>query len=118
MAIRFPSGERLVAFQIDESGLTSFDKTHSTPVREYTQRRIREFSLSKADERWADSEYWRLRGKQAWTVAQWLIGGWVVLWIFATCVGWVVRGFAGIPLGRDHRPTPKLAQEGAAKPDH
>lgn len=31
-------------------------------------------------------------------------GGLVFLWVFSWAVGWIVRGFMGIPKGHDRRP--------------
>jgi hypothetical protein len=33
-----------------------------------------------------------------------LFGGWLFLWICAAAIGWVMRGFLGIPRGHDHKP--------------
>jgi hypothetical protein len=30
------------------------------------------------------------------------IGGWIVLSILQVAIGWIVRGFVGIPRGHDH----------------
>jgi len=34
------------------------------------------------------------------------IGGWIVLSVLQALIGWIARGFAGIPRGHDHRPEP------------
>jgi len=34
------------------------------------------------------------------------IGGWIVLSVLQALIGWIARGFAGIPRGHDHTPEP------------
>ena len=34
-----------------------------------------------------------------------LLGGWFILWLSAACIGWVARGFLGIPRGKDEAAT-------------
>ena len=34
----------------------------------------------------------------------WTFGGLAFLFIFSWCIGWIVRGFAGIPSGQDKKP--------------
>lgn len=39
------------------------------------------------------------------SITAYFIGG---FWIFSFVIGWIVRGFAGIPRGQDFRPTAKI----------
>jgi len=61
------------------------------------------FKFSKADEEWADGVAWSERLEKIKTSATVTIGGLAFLWIFSWCVGWIVRGFAGIPSGQDFK---------------
>jgi hypothetical protein len=61
------------------------------------------FKFSKADEEWADGIVWSKRLENIKTSATVTIGGLAFLWIFSWCVGWIVRGFAGIPTGQDFK---------------
>jgi hypothetical protein len=36
------------------------------------------------------------------------VGGWITLFVLQAGIGWVARGFAGIPRGHDHRPEPRV----------
>ena len=36
--------------------------------------------------------------------SMYLVGGLALFWAFVWCVGWVMRGFLGIPSGEDKRP--------------
>ncbi len=77
---------------------------YSNEVSSYTKQVIDDFKLSKADEDWIDGELWPTRLKKIKEGTPWIIGGVVCLYIFSWCVGWIVRGFAGIPLGQDRKP--------------
>jgi hypothetical protein len=102
-AQQFDDGRMLVPFRSDGQ-IMEGDQFYSRPVQEYVERRKREFSLSKAEEETLDTRYWPSRRKLIWSAVQWLIGGWVALWLFTTAVGWVVRRMAGIPAGQDGWP--------------
>lgn len=102
-AQQFDDGRMLVPFRSDGQTMEG-DQFYSRPVQEYVERRMREFSLSKAEEETLDARYWPSRRNLIWSAVQWLIGGWLALWLFTTAVGWVVRRMAGIPAGQDGWP--------------
>lgn len=73
-------------------------------VREYTTAAAKQFRLSsegmaEAQERVSSARYkvWQ----QAGIALVCGIGGG---WLFIACIGWIVRGFLGIPRGQDSRP--------------
>jgi hypothetical protein len=76
---------------------------HSTEVSKHTEKVAASFKFSKADEEWADSVAWSERWRNTKFGASVTIGGLAFLWIFSWCVGWIVRGFAGIPTGQDFK---------------
>ncbi|MCQ8130153.1 hypothetical protein [Methylomonas rivi] len=80
-----------------------FEK-YSTEVSDYTKKVADNFKLSKVDEDWIDGEVWPARLKELKEGSLWIIGGVACLYIFTWCVGWIIRGFAGIPLGQDRKP--------------
>jgi hypothetical protein len=99
-AQRFDDGQMLVPYRSDGQTMQG-DQFYSQPVREYVERRMREFSLSKADEEALDEQYWPSRLRLIRSAALWLIGGWFALWLFTYCTGWVARRMSGIPSGQD-----------------
>ena len=101
-AQRFDGGKMYVPYRIDGKGMWGNER-YSSDVREYAERRLRDFSMPKADQQWANDQYWPLRLQQLYTASRWIIGGWLALWFFTSAVGWVVRGFAGIPTGQDRK---------------
>jgi hypothetical protein len=114
-AQRFDDGQMLVPFR--SSGETmEGDQFYSRPVREYVARRMREFSLPKAEEESLDARYWPSRLRLVWSAFQWLIGGWVALWIFTTAVGWVARRRSGIPRGQDGWPRASRSRRRSRSP--
>jgi hypothetical protein len=50
------------------------------------------------NQKWWES--WRSAYGQGLAV---MLGGLIALWIFSLAMGWIVRGFLGIPLQRDTR---------------
>jgi hypothetical protein len=80
-----------------------YDK-YSTEVTNYTNEVFNAFKLSKADEEWADDQVWPARWKEIKESSYSIIGGLAFLFIFSWCIGWIVRGFAGIPSGQDKKP--------------
>jgi hypothetical protein len=63
-----------------------------------------EFKISKQEEMRLNEKWW-----ESWrsTYGQGLavmLGGLLALWIFSVSMGWIVRGFLGIPSGMDSRP--------------
>ena len=80
-----------------------FDK-YSTEVTSYTNKVTDSFNLSKADEEWADNEVWAARWDKIKDYVLYIVGGLAFIWMFSWIVGWIVRGFFGIPSGHDFKP--------------
>lgn len=55
------------------------------------------------DEAWIDNQGRSLVQKQIGIVAMVAIGGILFLWVFAWAIGWIVRGFMGIPKRQDKK---------------
>lgn len=79
---------------------------YSASVTNYTKTRSRAFALTEEDKLAAQQEGSRQTRKGITDGILWAVGGWVGLWLLQVLVGWVVRGFLGIPLGADRRPAP------------
>ena len=104
-AARSDDSRLLVPFQVD-AGRWLGNERYSTEVMNYTNARTRDFALN-ADDREAASRLW---DEQRWQNIRnaflFAIGGWVILSILQGLIGWIVRGFMGIPWGQDRRPAP------------
>jgi hypothetical protein len=83
------------------------NEKYSTEVSNYTKMVANGFRLTKADEEWADSKLWPARWENIKEGLLATVAGLAFLWIFSWGVGWIVRGFAGIPTGQDMRPEVK-----------
>ncbi|HEY4898608.1 MAG TPA: hypothetical protein VIH79_02690 [Candidatus Nanopelagicaceae bacterium] len=104
----FDNGKILIPYRVDKAtSMVWGGEKYSTDVSNYTKAVANSFYLSKADEEWADSGVWPARWKNIKQDTLVMVGGLAFLWIFSWCVGWVVRGFAGIPLGQDRKPDDK-----------
>ena len=80
-----------------------FNAKYSSEVTVYTQRVVDAFKLSKADEEWVDGKVWPIRWEGIKESLSSIIGGLAFLYIFSWCIGWIVRGFAGIPSRQDKK---------------
>jgi hypothetical protein len=101
----FSSNQRqLVPYKVDSNGTMWGNSPYSTEVSTYTKMRAENFVLSDTDRQSAltewNSQWWR-KVRNGVFIA---IGGWIGLSILQALIGWIVRGFAGIPWGKDRRP--------------
>jgi hypothetical protein len=103
-SLQFPKGEMLVPYKENRDGTMWGAGKYSREVSSYTESYASEFRLPAVDEGWADGRYWPERWEQAKISGAWLVGGVFALWLFTAVAGWIVRGFAGIPMGMDRRP--------------
>ena len=79
-----------------------------TDVSSYVDRRTAEFELNsearlKIEKNLPkiERDEWIENSKEVLLITAYFIGG---FWIFSFVMGWVIRGFAGIPRGQDFRP--------------
>lgn len=79
---------------------------YSSEVRTYAGRVAAGFALSNDDSKEAERRLWSARVEQWKQAAQVMLVGLIVGWGLVALVGWVVRGFMGIPRGADRRPIP------------
>jgi len=107
-------GKQLVPYLVKEDGTDENGKPKSSTwgntkysdvVESYAKRRGGEFVFSESDRLEAEAEYGRLRWQQIKTGVKASVIGWFVLLGLQVVAGWIIRGFMGIPRGRDERPT-------------
>lgn len=99
------NGKMLVPYANAGEGMVWMGERYSTEVDQYTESVAREFQLTpegidafESIQRKALFEQWRV-------AAMFLFGGLAVGWAVVAAIGWIVRGFMGIPRGQDMRPT-------------
>lgn len=103
-AAKADTGEMLVPYADAGNGKVWMGGEYSTEVIKYTALVASEFDLTperieafEAIQRKALLEQWGV-------AALFLFGGLVVGWAVVAAIGWIVRGFMGIPRGQDMRP--------------
>lgn len=102
-ASRFKNGEMLVPYKDNRDGTWLGARRWSSDVKAYTKEVAGSFRLSKDDQEWADTQLWPTRWRKLGEVTSLLLGGLLAIWAFTAIVGWIVRGFIGIPRGKDFR---------------
>lgn len=102
----------LIPYKIDSKGMIWGAEEYSTEVFAYEKELERRFRLSPSDLAAIESEksakYWH----QWRETLLYLAIGLAVFWMLVTAVGWVVRGFVGVPFGKDS----KAAVSGGSEP--
>ena len=93
----------LIPYKIDSKGMIWGAEEYSTEVFAYEKELERRLRLSPADLAAVESEksvkYWQ----QLRETLLYLALGLAVFWLLITAIGWVVRGFVGIPFGKDSK---------------
>lgn len=90
----------------DKQDLTSEEV--DVDVSSYVASRVAEFEIDPNTAAKIDKELPRIEreaffehAKEVLSIAAYFVGG---FWIFSFVMGWIIRGFAGIPRGQDFRP--------------
>jgi hypothetical protein len=95
--------QQVVPYKVEANGSWYGNGPYSSEVSDYTKVRARKFNLSPqgredAAKAW-DKEWWNhLAG-----TFKLVFGGWFVISLTIGVIGWIVRGFCGIPFGQDNR---------------
>lgn len=98
-------GSMLVPYAPTEDGGVWMGTPYATEVTGYTARYAESFRLDAANLAAADEVMGAARTEQWVEAMQMLAGGLIGGWIFVYIIGWIVRGFLGIPGGQDHKQT-------------
>ena len=96
-------GQQLIPYKVDADRMVYGAESYSDEVQEYERALQARFQLSPADLK-AVKRKIAERTKQAWKDGLlYLAIALAIFWFAVWAIGWVVRGFVGIPLGKDHR---------------
>ena len=89
---------------------SDFSSGSETALSGWEDQRIADFEIDPDTAAKIDKELPRIErealfehAKEVLSIAAYFIGG---FWIFSFVMGWIIRGFAGIPRGQDFRPKP------------
>jgi hypothetical protein len=102
-ALQADSGAQIVPYKV-EKGRWWGNSPYTPDVMAYTDARSESFKLSEDARRTARDEWSVQRSRNIRNGVLFAVGGWVVLSLFQMLVGWIVRGFLGIPWRQDRRP--------------
>ncbi|MGH8061518.1 MAG: hypothetical protein ACREO7_05835 [Pseudoxanthomonas sp.] len=95
--------EQLVPYKIDQAGMIWGAASYSNDIDAYEREIEKYFELPSPDAQWADHEISK-RYRDNWLQSLgYLAIGLAAFWVLVWCIGWIVRGFAGIPRGKDSR---------------
>lgn len=95
--------QQLVPYRIDQSGMLLGAASYSNEVSVYEQNLENRFMFPASDSSWVDEEISRRYRKNWLNSLAFMAVGLGVFWVLVWAIGWIVRGFAGIPLGKDRR---------------
>jgi hypothetical protein len=104
-ASKADSGEMLIPYQDAGDGKVWLADRSSPEVKAYVKQVGDRFSLTTVESEIAD-KWWSAsqRSQIQWTVGT-VIAALAAVWGIAKIIGWIARGFLGIPAGLDRRPT-------------
>lgn len=95
---------QLIPYKIDKDGMIWGAESYSSEVSEYERALERRFSFSDVDTQLIEKELSRINRNNWLESLGYLVAGLAIFWMFVCAIGWIARGFAGIPHGMDHRP--------------
>ena len=96
--------ERLIPYKIDEQGMIWGAASYSSEVRDYERKLEGRFKLPASDEELLKKEISQ-RYRENWMSGLgYLIVGLAIFAGVVWTIGWIARGFLGIPRGMDRRP--------------
>lgn len=105
IAKKASNGEMLIPYADAGNGKELMNRPYSSEVSNYADSFAKKFKVPTEDLDGLEAKY-RAARLELWTfAAQFLFGGLAVGFGFVAAVGWIVRGFFGIPRGKDFRPT-------------
>lgn len=96
-------GKELIPYKVDDEGMVWGAEKYSSEVFAYEQDLERRFTLAPEDMDVLRTEQSRRYWAQWRESLMYLAIALGVFWALVAAVGWIVRGFAGIPVGRDSR---------------
>ena len=95
---------RLIPYKIDEQGRIWGAAIYSSEVVLYEKKLESRFKMSASDEEKLKQETLK-RYRENWLSGlSYLVGGLAIFAGVVWAIGWIVRGFLGIPRGMDRRP--------------
>jgi len=102
LAKDFPLSQRLIPYKF-EKGLYWGNEKYTPDVNQYVDNTSLAFVIPKAYEEKLDKQWWSKRFNGLGAIFGWMLLNLTMLFLFAWAVGWIVRGFIGIPQRQDKK---------------
>jgi hypothetical protein len=105
--LAMPFGEKnelLIPYKVDEQGMIWGAATYSSEVSEYERVLEKRFKIPSSDEKPIRAEASKRYKEEIIQAYGYLVVGLLVFGAFVWAIGWIVRGFLGIPRSMDKRP--------------
>ncbi len=111
LAMRFQYDKReLIPYKIDDKGMLWGAAPYSTEISEYERQLERRFVLLARDEEQIEHEISK-RYRENWISGLgYLMVGLVAFAVFVWAIGWIVRGFMGVPQDSDFKVKDEVAK--------
>lgn len=93
----------VIPYKVDPAGRWWGNASHTDDVTRYIASYGDRFQLTDDMDKWVEQRWRDERWSQVKEGVLFLFGGWMCLWLLGAVIGWIVRGFAGIPTGKDSR---------------
>ena len=103
-------GRMLVPYRIDSDGTIWMNTSYSSDVDARMSSYALNFHLPLQDDSRVESMFGALQRAQVFNAGLAAGGGALAVWLIAAVLGWIVRGFLGVPRGADFRP-PAASEE-------
>lgn len=98
------NGDRLIPYKIDEQGIIWGAPSYSSEVSAYERELEKRFKIPLSDEQQITKELSRRYRKNMVEGFGYLVAGLAIFGGVVWAIGWILRGFLGIPPGMDKRP--------------
>ena len=97
-------GRKLIPYKVDDKGMVWGAATYSTEVSAYERKLEERFQITPRDEEAFAKEISRRYKENLVSSLGYLAAGLAIFTGVVWAMGWIVRGFFGIPRGMDRRP--------------
>jgi hypothetical protein len=98
------NGDRLIPYKVDEQGMIWGAAPYSSEVSAYELKLEERFKIPLGDEKQIIKDISRRYRENMMEGIGYLVAGLAIFGGVVWAIGWVVRGFLGIPHGMDRRP--------------
>jgi hypothetical protein len=102
--VAIPFGERLLVPYARKGDAVYGQESFRPEVQDYAALQLRGFKPDADMQRALDALYWPAMWGAFWPGAVIVACGLALLFAATWAIGWIVRGFLGIPRGQDHKP--------------